>query len=97
MMTLLTNSFLTCQYADAGCEGEHEADHHPGEVDGGEGVQDDEDALVVDVLDTVPEADREDAGQDVQVEEEAEPSGGLVLRHTGGRRVSDVFLVECLH
>ena len=85
MTTLLPQCCLTCQYADAGGEGEHEPDHHPGEVDGGEGVQDDEDALVVDVLDAVPEAHREDAGQDVQVEEEAEPGGGLVLGHTGGR------------
>lgn len=40
-----------------------------------------EDALVVDVLDAEPEARREGADQDVQVEEEGHPGGGLVLGH----------------
>ena len=40
-----------------------------------------EDPLVVDVFDAVPQADRVGKHQDVQVEEEAEPGGRLVLRH----------------
>ena len=40
-----------------------------------------EDALVVDVLDAEPEAGGEGADQDVEVEEEGDPGGGLVLRH----------------
>jgi len=39
-----------------------------------------EDALVVDVLDAEPEAGWEGADEDVQVEEEGHPGGGLVLR-----------------
>jgi len=69
--------------ADTGSEGQHQSDHHSSKVDGGDGVQDDEHPLVVYVLDAVPETDREDTGQDVQVEEEAEPGGRLVLRHAG--------------
>lgn len=42
-----------------------------------------EDALVVDVLDAEPQAGWEGAHQDVQVEEERHPGGGLVLRHRG--------------
>ena len=37
--------------------------------------------LVVDVLDAEPEAGGESADQDVEVEEEGDPCGGLVLRH----------------
>lgn len=39
------------------------------------------DALVVDILDAEPEACWEGADQDVEVEEERHPGGGLVLRH----------------
>ena len=76
--------------ADAGRERQHETHHDAGEVDGADGVQDDEDALVVDVLDAVPEADGKDAGQDVQVEEEGEPGGRLVLADTGNDRDVDL-------
>lgn len=39
------------------------------------------DPLVVDVLDAEPEACWESTDQDVQVKEEGDPGGGLVLRH----------------
>ncbi len=42
------------QHADAGRERQHQPDHDAGEVDGAHGVQDDEHALVVDVLDAEP-------------------------------------------
>ena len=45
------------QDADAWSEGEHEPDHDPGKVDGAHGVQHDEHALVVDVLDHVPKGE----------------------------------------
>lgn len=38
-------------------------------------------SLIVDVLDAEPQARRERAHQDVKVEEERDPGGGLVLRH----------------
>lgn len=41
------------------------------------------DALVVDVLDAEPEACWEGADQDVEVKEEGDPGGGLVLRYRG--------------
>jgi len=37
------------------------------------------DSLIVDVLDAEPEACWEGADQDVQVKEEGDPGGGLVL------------------
>ena len=40
--------------------------HNASEVDGGNGVENDEDALVVDVLDAVPSADRKRATEKVQ-------------------------------
>ena len=70
------------------CQGQHQPNHNSSEVDGRDGIQDDEDTLVVHGLDAVPEPDGEDAGEDVQVEEEAEPGGRLVLRH--GRDDGDV-------
>lgn len=42
-----------------------------------------EHSLIIDVFDTEPEACREGAHQDVEVEEEGDPGGGLVLRHRG--------------
>lgn len=42
-----------------------------------------EHALVVDVLDAEPEACWESADQDVEVKEEGDPRGRLVLRHGG--------------
>lgn len=41
------------------------------------------DALVVDVLDAEPEASWEGADKDVEVKEEGDPGGGLVLRYRG--------------
>lgn len=38
-------------------------------------------SLIVDVLDAEPQACREGAHQDVEVEEEGDPGGWLVLRH----------------
>ena len=69
------------QNADAGGQRQHQTDHDSGKIDGADGVQDDEDSFVVDVLDAVPEADGEYTGQDVQVEEEWEPGGGLMFAH----------------
>ena len=60
---------------------QHQTHHDAGEVDGRHGVQHNEDALVVDVLDDVPQANGERQHQDVQVEEEREPRGRLVLRN----------------
>lgn len=40
-----------------------------------------EHSLIVDVLDAEPQACREGAHQDVEVEEEGDPGGWLVLRH----------------
>ena len=42
-----------------------------------------ENALIVDVLDGVPEADRKRHDQNVKIKEKGEPSGRLVLRHWG--------------
>lgn len=39
------------------------------------------DPLIVDVLDAEPEACWESTNEDVQVKEEGDPGGGLVLRH----------------
>ena len=72
-----------CKDANTGGQRQHQPDHHACEVDSRDGVQDDEHPLVIHVLDAIPEADGEDTGEDVQVEEEAEPGGRLVLRHTG--------------
>ena len=54
-------------------------DHNSGKVNGRHGVEDDEDPFVVDILDAVPQPDGEDAGEDVEVEEEGEPSRRLVF------------------
>ena len=78
------------QHADAWRQRQHQTDHDAGKVDGADGVQDDEDAFVVDVPDAVPESDWKDACQDVQVEEEREPGGRLVLAHTGDDRDVDL-------
>lgn len=54
-----------------------------------------EHSLVVDVFDTEPEACREGAHQDVEVEEEGDPGGGLVLWHRGDD--GDVDLCVAAH
>ena len=48
------------------------------------------DSLIIDSLDAVPQANREGGDQDVEVKEEAEPSGGLMLRHWGNDRDVDL-------
>lgn len=53
------------------------------------------DSLIVDVLDAEPEACWESADQDVQVKEEGDPGGGLVLWH--GRDDGDVDLCVSEH
>ena len=40
--------------------------HNASEVDGGNGVENDEDALVVDVLDAIPSSDRKSATEKVK-------------------------------
>lgn len=76
--------------ADTGRQREHQSDHDSREVDRAHGVQDDENPLVVDILDAVPETGGKDAGQDVEIEEEGEPGGGLMLGD--GRDDRDVDL-----
>ena len=49
-----------------------------------------EDALVVDVLDDEPGSSREDGDEDVEVEEEWDPGGRLVLRHRRDARDVDL-------
>lgn len=38
-------------------------------------------SLIVDILDAVPEANREGAHEDVKIEEERRPGGGLMFRN----------------
>lgn len=45
--------------------------------------------LIIDVFNTVPHADREGTGENVQVKEKGNPGGGLVLGH--GRDDRDVY------
>ena len=49
-----------------------------------------EDALVVDVLDDEPGSSGEDGDEDVEVEEERDPGGRLVLRHRRDDRDVDL-------
>eukprot|EP01136_Pigoraptor_vietnamica_P013960 Opistho-1_new@55558 len=76
--------------ADAGREGEHEANHHAGKVRRSRGVEDDESTLVVHVLRAQPHAGGEGDEEKVEVEHKGRPRGRLVLGH--GRDDGDVDL-----
>ncbi len=52
------------------------------------------DSLIIDVLDAEPEACWEGADEDVQVKEERDPGGGLVLWHRGDDRDVDLCVSE---
>ncbi len=52
------------------------------------------DSLIIDVLDAEPEACWEGADEDVQVKEERDPGGGLVLWHWGDDRDVDLCVSE---
>ncbi len=58
---------------------ERQADHDAREVGGGDRVENEEDALVVEVFHTEPQTHREHGNQNVQVEEERGPRRRLVL------------------
>lgn len=62
---------------------EHEAHHDAGEVPREGAVDDDEDSAVGGALVEQPQAHGAERHEDVEVEVEGGPGGGLVLRHGG--------------
>lgn len=68
---------------DNRCQRQHQTNHNSGEVARAEGIYDNEDVLVPEVLEAEIDTSREQPDQEVQVEEESRPCGRLVLRNGG--------------